>query len=223
MSSSVLSRESAARADYVAVKVCGITRVPDALAAVRLGVDAIGLNFAPHSTRYVELGVARQIAQAVRGTVTLVGVFVNPDPDQVRRTLDQVPLDLLQFHGQETAQFCGGFGKPYLKAVPMTTEFDPDAITAKFPDAKGWLVDTQAGGQFGGTGQSFDWSQWPVGAKGPWIVAGGLTPDNVGSAVTACAVHNVDVSGGVESATKGHKNSRKIAAFVRAARTAGLN
>lgn len=197
------------------IKICGITRDADADAVVTAGADALGLNFAPRSPRCVAVDVAARIADRVAGAVTRVGLFVDPAPDEVRRVLEAVPLDVLQFHGDETPEFCGSFGMPYMKALRVREPLDMADLERRFADACCLLLDAFVPGQAGGTGQRFDWSLWPAGSALPLVLAGGLTPDNVAEAIARLAPWGVDVSGGVEGPCKGEKDPQRIEAFVR--------
>ena len=196
------------------VKICGLTTVEQAGEAAALGVDAIGLVFAPESPRYVEPARALAIAEALPPFVTAVGLFMNAEVAMVDKVLEQVPLDLLQFHGDEAPDYCRAFGRPYLKAVPMGGGVDPLAYAAEFGDAKGFLLDGHAAGEPGGSGMAFDWTAMPRTLAKPVILAGGLTPDNVAEAIRRARPYGVDVSSGVESA-KGIKDAAKMAAFMR--------
>ena len=197
------------------VKICGITRAGDALAAARAGADAIGLVFYPQSPRYVSPGQALQVLRDLPPLVTVVGLFLDADAATVRDTLEQVPVDLLQFHGCESAEYCRAFGRPYIKAVPMSEESEgyTEAFVSAYPDARGFLVDSHAPGAAGGTGQGFDWQRLGGRPLRPLILAGGLNPDNVAAAVAAVKPWAVDVSSGVESAP-GHKDTALMQRFV---------
>lgn len=197
-------------------KICGITRVEDALAAAAAGADAIGLVFYAKSPRAVSVEQARQIIAALPPFVTTVGLFVDVERDELRQILAQVPLDLLQFHGNESAEQCEGHGRPYIKALRVKAGDDVAAQVARYPGAAGVLLDTFVEGVPGGTGLAFDWSLVPAGLSKPVILAGGLTPENVAAAIARVRPYAVDVSGGVESA-KGIKDADKIRAFIRAA------
>lgn len=197
-------------------KICGITRVEDALAAAAAGADAIGLVFYAKSPRAVSVEQARQIIAALPPFVTTVGLFVDVERDELRQILAQVPLDLLQFHGDESAEQCEGHGRPYIKALRVKAGDDVAAQVARYPGAAGVLLDTFVEGVPGGTGLAFDWSLVPAGLSKPVILAGGLTPENVAAAIARVRPYAVDVSGGVESA-KGIKDADKIRAFIRAA------
>lgn len=197
-------------------KICGITRVEDALAAAAAGADAIGLVFYAKSPRAVSVEQARQIIAALPPFVTTVGLFVDVERDELRQILAQVPLDLLQFHGDESAEQCEGHGRPYIKALRVKAGDDVAAQVARYPGAAGVLLDTFVEGVPGGTGLAFDWSLVPSGLSKPVILAGGLTPENVAAAIARVRPYAVDVSGGVESA-KGIKDADKVRAFIRAA------
>lgn len=196
------------------VKICGITRVEDGLAVARLGADAVGLVFYPRSPRAVTIPQARMLVEALPPFVTIVGLFVDAAPEEIRRVLAAVPLDLLQFHGNEAPAACRGYGRPYIKVVHMAEDTDLAGVAGPYDDAAGILVDTYVQGVPGGTGQVFDWSRLPAAVACPVILAGGLTPDNVAAAVAQVRPWAVDVSGGVESAP-GIKDAAKIAAFIR--------
>ena len=198
-------------------KICGITRVEDALIAAEAGADAIGLVFYAKSPRAVTVAQAQAIIAALPPFVTTVGLFVDAERDELNRILDAVPLDLLQFHGDETAAVCEAFGRPYLKALRVRPGDDIGARIEAYASAAGILLDTYVSGVPGGTGEAFDWSLVPQDAKKPIILAGGLTPENVANAIAQVRPYGVDVSGGVE-ASKGVKDADKVRAFVRAAR-----
>ena len=209
------------------VKICGITRAEDAIAAARAGADAIGLNFWPGTPRCVSFEQARSIVEALPAFVTVVGLFVDPTAEAVRAALSAVPLDLLQFHGEERADFCESFPRPYIKAVPVKPGIDLLQYAALYGDARGLLLDAfQPGGLPGGTGTTFDWSQVPGSLPRPVILSGGLTPQNVAAAIRAVRPWAVDVSSGVEvtgddgKPKKGIKSAPKIGAFIREVRNA---
>jgi phosphoribosylanthranilate isomerase len=201
----------------VRIKICGITRVEDALAVADAGADAIGLVFYPDSPRAVSLARASAIVAALPPFVSTVGLFVNARRSEIDAVLAAIPLDLLQFHGDETAAQCEGYSRPYLKALRVKAGDDLKALVADYPGAAGVLLDTYVEGVPGGTGAVFDWSLIPTGLSRPVILAGGLTPDNVGDAIRQVAPYAVDVSGGVEAA-KGIKDTARIRAFVEACR-----
>ncbi len=203
------------------VKICGITRVEDALAAARLGAHAIGLVFYAGSPRAVTPVQARTIIDALPPFVVPVGLFVNADAAEVRAVLDEVPVQLLQFHGDEPPDFCGGFGMPYLRAVRVRAETDLLQYTRDFHAAKGLLLDAWVEGARGGTGTMFDWSLIPRDLPAPVVLSGGLNPDNVEQAVRQVRPWAVDVSSGVESA-KGIKDVRKMETFMTGVHNAGI-
>ena len=200
-------------------KICGITRIEDALAAVEAGADAIGLVFYGKSPRAVSIEQAAAILQALPPFVTSVGLFVDMPRDQLQQLLQRLPLDLLQFHGDESPADCEGHGRPYIEALRVRPGEDGAAAMAPSAGARGILLDTFVEGVPGGTGASFDWSLVPENAAKPIILAGGLDAGNVATAIRQVRPYAVDVSGGVE-ASKGIKDAGKIRAFVRAVRDA---
>jgi phosphoribosylanthranilate isomerase len=204
---------------HVRSKICGITRVQDALAAVEAGADAIGLVFYAKSPRAVSVEQAAAIVQALPPFVTCVGLFVNMPRDDVQAVLQRVPLDLLQFHGDESPVDCEGYGRPYIKALRVRPGEDLAATMALYAGARGILLDTFVEGVPGGTGAAFDWSLVPPDVAKPIILAGGLEASNVAAAIRQVRPYAVDVSGGVE-ASKGIKDADKIRAFVHAVRNA---
>ncbi len=206
---------------FTAVKICGITRVEHGLAAAKAGAHAVGLVFAPKSPRWVSTGLASAIVQALPPFVTTVGLFVDPPADLVTGVLTQVPLQLLQFHGDETPEFCQQFGRPYLKAVRVTPEIPLLEYAQRYKGAKGLLLDAFVAGNHGGTGESFDWSLIPARLPLPIVLAGGLTPENVGAAIRVVRPWAVDVSSGVER-DKGVKDPVKIAVFMEKVRNADV-
>jgi phosphoribosylanthranilate isomerase len=204
-----------------AVKICGITRVEDALAAAHAGAHAIGLVFHPASPRYVQIDQARAIARSLPPFITVVALFVEPDPQTVHDVLREVPIQLLQFHGDETPEFCAQFPLPYIKAVRMAPGADLLQYAAAHRGAKGLLVDAYSERVYGGSGESFDWRTLPRTLPLPVVLAGGLTPQNVAEAIRIARPWAVDVSSGVER-EKGVKDADKIAAFIRGARDADV-
>ena len=196
-------------------KICGITRIEDALAAAEAGADAIGLVFYPKSPRAVSIQQARDIVAALPAFVTTVGLFVNAGRGELNEILDAVPLDLLQFHGDETPADCESFHRPYIKALRVQPGDDIAVLAAPYANARGILLDTYVSGVPGGTGAAFDWSLVPHDLSQPVILAGGLSADNVQAAIKQVRPYAVDVSGGVE-ASKGIKDAAKIRAFMQA-------
>jgi len=196
------------------VKICGITRIEDAAAVVQHGADALGLVFYPKSPRYIDTTRAREIAESVAPLVTVVGLFVNADPDRIRQVIETVPVGLLQFHGDEENDLCKSFGLPFIKSIAMREGMDAVSRIDRYPDAAGFLLDAWQPQSHGGGGEAFDWKAVPESFPAPLILAGGLTPGNVTTAITTVRPYAVDVSSGVESA-KGIKSADKIAAFMR--------
>jgi phosphoribosylanthranilate isomerase len=194
-------------------KICGITRVDDALAAAASGADALGLVFYEKSPRYVSVPQAALVAAAIPPFVTVVGLFVNPSEDDVRKVLHHLPLDVLQFHGEEEPEFCLQFGRPYLKAVRVRQGVDLVQCAASYVGAQGLLLDAYVDGRHGGTGESFDWALIPHDLPLPVILSGGLHAGNVAEAIRLVRPYAVDVSSGVEVA-KGIKDAAKVAAFI---------
>ena len=213
------------------IKICGITRVDDARAAVDAGADAIGVVFWAGTPRVVTHAQARAIAAAVPPFVSVVGLFVDPDAAEVRAALDAVPIDLLQFHGTEAAPFCRGFGRRYVKAIPVRDGVDLLESVSPYDDAAGLLFDAFHEGDLpGGTGRAFDWGRLTVDVRArlpaPLILSGGLDASNVGRAIAAVAPWGVDVSSGVEERgrdgkpRRGLKDAARIRAFVQGVRSA---
>ncbi|MEW6164488.1 MAG: phosphoribosylanthranilate isomerase [Pseudomonadota bacterium] len=200
------------------IKICGLTRAGDLDAAVLAGADAVGFVFYPPSPRALTAGAAAALARRVPPFVARVGLFVNAEPASVREILAAVPIDILQFHGDEDARYCEQFGLPYLKAARVRPELDLLEFARAYPSAQGLLLDAWVEA-FGGAGQSFDWSLIPKNLPLPIILSGGLHAGNVVEAVAKVHPWAVDVSSGVEAA-KGIKDAEKIAAFIAAVRTA---
>ncbi len=200
------------------VKICGITRVEDARAAVDSGADALGLVFYSKSPRYVELSVAVNIARTIGPFVTIVGLFVNAGEAQVREAVKTVGLDMLQFHGDEDEVYCAQFERPYIKAIRMSPELDVKEVMTKYPSARGFLFDAWNKDKYGGTGETFEWDRLSILKESvdtdiPFILAGGLTPENVDQAVAAVKPYAIDVSGGVEL-SPGIKSPELIQQFI---------
>ncbi len=198
-------------------KICGITRVEDALAAVHHGANAIGFVFWKQSARYVPPAKAREIVAALPPFIIAVGVYVDPDPEWVIETSSGAGIHLLQFHGNESPEFCGQFFLPYIKAVRVRAGIDLLQYATRYGGARGLLLDTYVEGEPGGTGSAFDWNLIPRDLSLPLILSGGLRPDNVLEAIRQVRPWAVDVSSGVETA-KGIKDAEKIAAFMRGVR-----
>src|SRR5262245_17501531 len=218
------------------VKICGITREVDGIAAARAGADAIGFVFWAGTPRRVDPNLACAIAAAMPPFLSLVGLFVDPDPAHVRSVLAAVPLDLLQFHGGEDVALCRAFGRPYIKAIPVTATRGAGALleyASRYPDAAGILLDAPpACGLPGGTGRTFDWNAIGAGLVDrlprPLVLSGGLHAGNVADAIRAMRPWAVDVSSGVEerdaagNARKGIKDPSRIAAFIEEVRHADV-
>jgi phosphoribosylanthranilate isomerase len=203
----------------VRIKICGITRPQDGVAAAEAGADAIGLVFHRPSKRAVSIEQANSVVESLAPFVSVVALFVDAGEDDIRNVLDNVPVDVLQFHGAEPAAFCEQFGRPWIKALHVRSSQELAAQALQYPGSRGLLLDTFKEGVAGGTGETFDWDLARQPLPKPMILAGGLTPDNVGGAIQALCPAAVDVSGGVEAAP-GVKDAQKIARFVAAVRAA---
>lgn len=207
----------------VRVKICGLTSVEAAAAAAAAGADAIGLVFYPPSPRHLaDLELARDIVFAAGPLINIVGLFVNPQPQEVAKVLARVPLTLLQFHGDESEGFCLDFARPYLKALRMKPGVDVAAQAAFYQNAAGLLLDAYHPAMPGGTGEVFDWQLIPPYLPRPLILAGGLRPDNIAQAVETVRPWAVDVSGGVES-SPGVKDPGLIREFIDRARAVEIS
>ncbi len=204
-----------------AVKICGITRVEDGLAAARAGAHAVGLVFYPKSPRCITPPRACEIVKALPPFITTVGLFVNSSAEEVRSVLQQAPIQLLQFQGDETPEFCRQFKLPYVKAVRVNPQTDLLQYARNYHAAKALLLDAYVEGLHGGSGVAFDWSLIPRDLPLPVILSGGLTVDNVMDAVRRVRPVAVDVSSGVESA-KGVKDAARISAFIKKVHNADL-
>lgn len=197
------------------VKICGLTSVEEALQAVALGADAIGLVFYSKSSRAVSLELAREIRAALPAFVCAVGLFVNPSKEEVQATLAQVPLDCLQFHGDEAPSFCGAFERPYMKAIRVVPGLDLDRKIQEYSDSCAILLDSFSATSAGGTGEVFDWSiaqDCVSRTSRPIVLAGGLSSSNVADAIRIVQPYAVDVSSGVES-EPGRKSEQRMKAF----------
>ena len=204
----------------VRVKICGITQVEDALHAIENGADAIGLVFYSPSPRCVSIAQAIEIIDKIPAFVSTVGLFVNAEAQFIHEVISQVPLDLLQFHGDETPEQCSRYGMPFIKAIRVKSDTNLVQCAIDFSASKGLLLDTYTEGVAGGTGQVFDWNLIPKqltvlrqANEPPVILAGGLNAQNVAQAIAQVRPYAVDVSGGVEI-SKGIKDVAKIAAFM---------
>jgi phosphoribosylanthranilate isomerase len=202
------------------VKICGITRPTDAHAAAEAGADAIGMVFYPPSPRFLNVERALEIRNALPPFVQVVALFVNPDAAQVAQVIGRVKPAMLQFHGEESPQFCEDFGLPYIKACRVKEGVDLLKYLRPFSRAAAWLLDSHVE-EYGGVGERFDWSLAPSVRERPLVLSGGLTAGNVAEAIRRIKPWGVDVSSGVESA-KGIKDAAKIAAFVAEVRNANV-
>ena len=199
------------------IKICGLTTVEAVQHCADVGVDAIGLVFYERSVRYVHPKAAQTLIDALPPFVTTVGLFMDAKTSTVRDVLNQVKLDSLQFHGAESSAYCEQFNKPYLKAIPMLSVASVAYYMNNYASAQGFLLDTMATGEAGGSGEAFDWSVIPEALPRPFILAGGLNPQNVANAIESTACYGVDVSSGVER-IKGQKDPMLISEFVKQVR-----
>jgi len=200
------------------VKICGMTREQDAIAAAEHGADAIGLVFYPPSPRCVSVEQAARIAAVLPPFVTTVGLFVNADAEIIGEVVDKVGIDLIQFHGNECRDYCAQHGRPWIRALRMRDGLNVADSAEEFSAARGLLLDAYRPGVPGGTGETFDWGRIPSTLTGKIVLAGGLNPGNVAQAVRQVRPYAVDVSGGVE-ASPGIKDANKIARFMAAVRS----
>lgn len=196
------------------VKICGFTRAEDALTAAYLGADAIGLVFYAPSPRNVNIAAAQAIVKALPAFTSVVALFVDEQPQRIHEVLRHVPIDLLQFHGDEAPEACRIYGKPYIKAVRMRPETDAAILSKRYADASGLLLDAYHPGVHGGSGSRFDWNLIPKHCPLPIILAGGLEARNIKQAMQQVHPYALDVSSGVESG-KGIKDAGKMAALLK--------
>lgn len=195
------------------VKICGITRVEDAQTAASLGADAIGMVFYSASPRNVSIEQARALTRSLPPFVCRVGLFVDTDAQFVKDVMESVPLDMLQFHGNESAADCDQFNKPYIKAIRMESGLSVSERMNEFSGASAILLDTYSASVAGGSGEPFDWSLVPEKRPVPIILAGGLNAGNVAEAIRVVRPYAVDISSGVER-EKGIKDADKMSAFI---------
>ncbi len=196
------------------VKICGITRFEDARAAARAGADSIGFAFHPPSPRFIEIEPALEIRRSLPPYLTVTAVFLDDDEDWIAQVVHRLRPDCLQFHGAEDEAFCAGWTLPYVKSIPMGSVDDIDAYAERYPSAQGFLLDSNAAGRMGGSGDTFDWSEIPESFDYPLVLAGGIKPSNVADAIARTRPWGVDVSSGVE-VSKGIKSAELIEAFIR--------
>ncbi|MDP6968705.1 MAG: phosphoribosylanthranilate isomerase [Gammaproteobacteria bacterium] len=195
------------------VKICGLRHADDVVAAANAGADALGFVFYPPSPRAVDIAQAALLVAQVPSFITSVGLFVNASVADIEQVLQQVPLTLLQFHGDESPAFCQQFGMPWIKAVRMRSDINLLQVQDDYCQARGLLLDTYQKGTPGGTGASFDWHAIPTDLRHEIILAGGLDASNIRAAITQVRPWAVDTSGGVES-SKGIKDHARIKAFM---------
>ncbi len=205
----------------VRVKICGITNYEDAYAATQLGADALGFVFFQGSPRCIQAKDAQAIITQLPMFVSAVGLFVNASAEDVLNTLAQASIDILQFHGDESPDFCRQFNRPYIKAIRVKNQQDIENAMLQFADARALLLDAHVDGVFGGTGKTFDWQTLPERWRMPWILSGGLGPHNIKEAIESTGALAVDVSSGVEQQA-GQKDIEKMKKFIKGARHAGL-
>ncbi|CAH9018745.1 phosphoribosylanthranilate isomerase [Candidatus Nitrosacidococcus sp. I8] len=196
------------------VKFCGITHREDALAAIHHGADAIGLVFYPKSPRFVTISQAIEITQTLPPFISIVGLFVNAQEQEIKDVLHAVPIDTIQFHGDESPAQCNCYNKPYIKAISMKEGISLPQMAETYQEAAALLLDTYQQGTPGGTGQTFNWDKIPLDLTKEIILAGGLTPENVAQGIRQVKPYGVDVSGGIER-SKGIKDTVKMAAFMK--------
>jgi phosphoribosylanthranilate isomerase len=203
----------------VAVKICGITDAHQAKMVEEAGADAIGVVLYENSSRYVDLEGAIEIKQAVSGSMLCIALVVNAAPEFIYQIIERLAPDLIQFHGDESPEFCNQFGYPYIRAIRMHENLTISSEVERYQPSGGFLFDAWHADQYGGTGEKFDWQRLPKVRDFRLILAGGLSPDNVAVAIRTVAPDMVDVSGGVESAA-GIKDQHKVAAFIDNAKNA---
>jgi len=199
------------------IKFCGMTQKNDVEHAINLGVDSLGFVFVQGSPRYLKIDEASKLFKLIPPYVIKVALFMNAEVGEVATTLSRLSVNILQFHGDEDEKFCNQFSNPYLKAVPMGSFHSPAEFCAKFPSATGFVLDSHAAGQMGGSGEKFAWDSIPTQIDKPVILAGGLTPENVAEAIRIARPYAVDVSSGIE-ASKGIKDPVKMDKFVKEVR-----
>lgn len=196
------------------VKICGITRREDARAAARAGADSIGFMFHPPSSRFIEIEPALEIRRSLPPYLTVTAVFLDDEEDWIAQVVHRIRPDCLQFHGAEDEAFCTGWTLPYVKSIPMGSVDDIGAYAERYPSAQGFLLDSNAAGRMGGSGDTFDWSEIPDSFDYPLVLAGGIKPSNVADAIARTRPWGVDVSSGVE-VSRGIKSAELIEAFIR--------
>jgi phosphoribosylanthranilate isomerase len=199
----------------VRIKMCGMTQEVDIAYAAALGVDAVGLIFSPLSPRYISTTQAKKLLHNLPLFISVVAVFVNPSPVWVDEIINELPIAWLQFHGEETAEFCSQFKKPYIKAMQVDSAAAINQCSLEYQQASAILLDTPSATSYGGTGKAFDWRLIPSNLDKPFILAGGLDATNVNTAMHNCLPYAVDVCSGVE-VSPGIKDHEKMRQFVNA-------
>ncbi len=187
----------------IRTKICGITKLEDALYCCRLGADALGFVFYDKSPRHITTEQAQDIIRQLPAFVTTVGLFVNTSQEEIINVLKTVSLDMLQFHGDESPEFCASFARPFIKAIRVRNQQDILDAQNNFPHARALLFDAYVEKNYGGTGQLFDWQLLPDELSLPWILSGGLSPDNISTAICQTKAQAVDISSGVERPPRG--------------------
>ncbi len=200
-------------------KICGVTSVEEAVSIADLGADSIGLNFYSQSPRYLSKKEAAQIAASTK-SCSIIALFVNPSVEEVESIISEIDIDGLQFHGDEGSEFCESFGLDYIKAISMKEKYSPKELEEYHPNAWALLLDSYVEGLPGGTGNIFDWNNWPFVKDRKLILAGGLTPENVALGIQATMPFGVDVSSGVEGEVKGVKDISLVKEFMKEVRLA---
>ena len=196
------------------IKICGITELPHALQVADLGGDAIGLVFHSRSPRVIDIETAVKIRRAMPPFLTVTALLMNEEPEWVAQVIETVKPDCLQFHGEESLEFCNRWSLPFIKAIPMPSVNNATTYAGQYPGAQGFLLDSNVAGGQGGSGDSFDWSKIPSPVDFPLMLAGGLNPGNVAAAIRQVQPWAVDVSSGVEK-SRGVKDADLIEHFFR--------
>ncbi len=198
----------------VRVKICGVTTLEDATAVSLAGADAIGMVFYQPSSRNIDIEMAAKISRSIPAFVNRVALFVDADKNFIEEVLQSVAIDTIQFHGQEPEEACACYNKPYIKALRVKQGLNIDNALKQYESANAILLDTYVKDKPGGTGLAFDWQHFPTNSTRPLILAGGLTPENVQSAIRQTSPYAVDVSGGIELKS-GIKDIQKVTKFIR--------
>ena len=197
----------------IRIKICGVTNLEDAYDAVKLGADALGFIFFPGSSRFIESLDARAIVSSIPPFISKIGLFVNPSKDTVEDCIKNVGIDTLQFHGEESSEFCSIFGLPWIKTISVDKNTDIEKKIVQYKNASAYLFDTKKSESFGGTGEVFDWNLIPKNLTKPFILAGGLKIENIEDAIKIPELYAVDVCSGVEQ-EKGKKSKMLMHNFI---------